>query len=156
MQSNENVTTINARGNENVTENKKEHNLCLVVALGVFRGQLEGIKEVQKIEFSDITPQWSETGDPYVLTIPLTTKNTFIALYRLVAGKYKLDTATTCKVNEVSVTITAPTKFTGYILVTGSVAYGSLEELLAIILNEEADHTYTLEEILGVPYKEPV
>ena len=39
---------------------------------------------------------------------------------------------------------------------TGSVAYGSLEELLAIILNEEADHTYTLEEILGVPYKEPV
>lgn len=118
--------------------------------------KLEGIKEVQKIEFSDITPQWSETGDPYVLTIPLTTKNTFIALYRLVAGKYELDTATTCKVNEVSVTITAPTKFTGYILVTGSVAYGSLEELLAIILNEEADHTYTLEEILGVPYKEPV
>lgn len=102
-----------------MTENKEEHNLCLVVALGVFRGQLEGIKEVQKIEFSDITPQWSETGDPYVLTIPLTTKNTFIALYRLVAGKYKLDTATTCKVNEVSVTITAPTKFTGYILVTG-------------------------------------
>lgn len=112
------------------------------------KNKVDTLKELQRVEFSDISPNWTGTTGDYTFTYAVT-ENTLIALYRLTNGEYKIDTTTNCSLVGTNVVIKSTEKFSGYFILTGTVAYGNLEELLAVVLNEDAEHTYTLEEILG-------
>ena len=120
--------------------------------------RLENLKELQRIEFTDISEYWSEDdgGGAYTFTYPLTTANTLIALYKLTNGKYQIDTVTNSYIENNNLIIKSATQISGYALVTGTVAYGNLEELLALLVNEDVEHTYTLDEIIGTPYIAPI
>lgn len=116
------------------------------------RETLDNLKEVTAVEFSSTSPYWNGN----TLTLPLNEHQYFIALYRTGTSGSVLDVATPCRQLNQKVIIEASAPFSGYIMVSGTIAYGDLNELLGIILNESVVYTYTLEDILGEPYKEPV
>lgn len=116
------------------------------------RETIDNLKEVTAIEFSSTSPYWSGN----TLTLPLSEHQYFIALYRAGTNGSVLDVTTPCRQFNQKVIIEASAPFSGHIMVSGTIAYGDLNELLGIILNESVVYTYTLEDILGEPYKEPV
>lgn len=114
---------------------------------------IDTLKEVTRLEFSTSSPFWEGN----TLTLNLTDDSqTYIALYKLTDKGYALDITTPCYQQNKQIIIEAPAPFNGYVMVSGTIAYGDLNELLGIILNESVVYTYTLEDILGEPYKEPV
>lgn len=113
---------------------------------------LDNLKEVTAVEFSSTSPYWSGN----TLTLQLAEHQYFIALYRSSENGSVLDVTTPCRQKNQQVIIDAAAPFSGHIMVSGTIAYGDLNELLGIILNESVVYTYTLEDILGEPYKEPV
>lgn len=113
---------------------------------------LDNLKEVTAVEFSSTSPYWSGN----TLTLQLAEHQYFIALYRSSENGSVLDVTTSCRQKDQQVIIDASAPFSGHIMVSGTIAYGDLNELLGIILNESVVYTYTLEDILGEPYKEPV
>lgn len=115
--------------------------------------KIDTLKELQRVEFSDTSAEWSGTEGAYVFTYP-TTENTLVAMFRKTGSTYKIDTTTDCSMVGTDIVINTTTKFSGYLILTGTVAYGNLEELLGLILNEQTEHTWTLEEIIGATYRE--
>lgn len=118
-----------------------------------YKGLLDRITEITCIDFSSTSPYWN--GNTLTLEMP-SSDFKFIALYRTSSTGAVLDISTPCRQLGSQIIVEASSPFAGYVMLTGVVAYGDLNELLAVILNEEAEHTYTLEEIIGEPYKEPV
>lgn len=114
-----------------------------------YKQRIDTLKEVQRVEFSDTSAEWTGATAPYTYTYPLTDANTLLGLFRLTDGKYVQDTTTTAYISGSNFIISTDVKFTGYFIVTGTVAYGDLEDLLGVILNEDVGHTYTLDEIIG-------
>ena len=117
------------------------------------RDVIDNLKEITCIDFTTSSPYWS--GNTLTLTLP-DSDHRFIALYRNESSGAVLDTSTTCRQQGATVTVSASAPFNGYVMVSGTFAYGDLNEMLAVILNEEAEHTYTLEEIIGSAYSTPV
>lgn len=115
------------------------------------RQMIDAMKEITAINFTANSPFW--TGD--TLTLALKADQYFIALYKATASGAVLDTTTPCKQEGTSVIVSASAPFAGYVLVTGATAYGDLNELLGLILNEEVPTVYTLEDIMGEAYSAP-
>lgn len=107
-------------------------------------------RELHRIEFKADSPEWvveSPTSATYTYT--LTASDIVLGLYTLVGLSYMPDNSTTNYVGGGKMIIKATAPFAGCFVVAGTISYGKIEDLLGLILNEETEHTYTLDEIIG-------
>ena len=109
-------------------------------------------RELHRIEFKADSPEWvieSPTSATYTYT--LTASDIVLGLYTLMGASYLPDHETTnyVDVDANTMVIKAKAPFAGCFVVAGMIAYGKIEDLLGLILNEETEHTYTLDEIIG-------